>query len=226
MPAMRLQKSTPESQADCGVRGWFGRIRRLLRGVHAESLQALLAAVDAKDSYTRSHSMNVAAYADAVARRMDLSAPDRRTLQAASLLHDIGKIGVPDRILNKPGKLTEEEFAVMRRHPQMGVDILKPFAGLHNHRRIILHHHERYDGRGYPNGCKGEDIPLGSRILAVADAVDTMLSRRTYKEPMRASDVRRELVSQAGIQFDPAVVSVTLGWMDDGGPESCLTPEE
>ncbi len=226
MPTTKLQKTSKASTVDRGVLGWFDRIRRLLRGAHVESMQALLAAVDAKDSYTRSHSMNVAAYADAVARRMDLSAPNRRTLQAASLLHDIGKIGIPDRILNKPGKLTDEEYAVMRRHPQMGVDILKPFAGLRDHRRIILHHHERYDGRGYPNGCRGEDIPLGSRILAAVDAVDTMLSRRTYKEPMHSSEVRKELASQAGIQFDPAVVSVTLGWMDDGGPDMCFsTPE-
>jgi|CXWL01.1.fsa_nt_gi putative nucleotidyltransferase with HDIG domain len=225
MPTTQPQKPLKESNANRGVLGWFGRIRRLLRGAHVESMQALLAAVDAKDSYTRTHSLNVAAYADAVAQRMDLSVPDRRTLQAASLLHDIGKIGIPDRILNKPGKLTEEEFAVMRRHPQMAVDILKPFSGLRDHRRIILHHHERYDGGGYPNGCRGEDIPLGSRILAAVDAVDTMLSRRTYKAPMAAADVRKELVSQAGIQFDPAVVSVTIGWMDDGGPESCLGGE-
>ncbi len=219
MPTTRLQKTSQAGTVDRGVPGWFARIRRLLRGAHVESMHALLAAVDAKDSYTRTHSMNVAAYADAVARRMDLSAPQRRTLQAASLLHDIGKIGVPDRILNKPGKLTDEEFKIMRRHPQMGVDILEPFAGLRDHRKIILHHHERYDGGGYPNGFRGEEIPLGSRILAVADAVDTMLSRRTYKAPMAKVDVRKELVAQAGIQFDPAVVSVALGWMDDGGPE-------
>jgi len=225
MPTTRLQNKSKPSTVDRGVPGWFARIRRLLRGTHVESMQALLAAVDAKDSYTRTHSMNVAAYADAVARRMDLGAPQRRTLQAASLLHDIGKIGIPDRILNKPGRLTEEEFEVMRKHPQMGVDILKPFAGLGDHRRIILHHHERYDGGGYPNRCRGEDIPLGSRILAAVDAVDTMLSRRTYKAPMSKTEVRKELAAQAGIQFDPAVVSVTIGWMDDGGLESCQPSE-
>jgi putative nucleotidyltransferase with HDIG domain len=206
-----------------GVAGWFQWLRRLIRGPHVESMHALLAAVDAKDSYTRSHSMNVASYADAVARRMDLGLSERRTLQASALLHDIGKIGIPDHILNKPGKLTEDEFAVMRRHPQMGVDILKPFASLKDHRRIILHNHERYDGRGYPTGCKGEEIPLGSRILAAVDAVDTMLSRRTYKEPMAQADVRNELAAQAGIQFDPSVVSVTIGWLDDGGPDTCIS---
>ena len=226
MPTTKLQKTSKVSTADRGVLGWLGRIRRLLRGAHVESMHALLAAVDAKDSYTRSHSVNVAAYADAVARRMDLSAPDRRTLQAASLLHDIGKIGIPDCILNKPGKLTEEEFKVMRRHPQIAVDILEPFRALRDHRKIILHHHERYDGTGYPTGCRGEDIPLGSRILAAVDAVDTMLSRRTYKAPMATAAVRKELAAQAGIQFDPAVVSVTIGWMDDGGLESCRPVED
>lgn len=222
MPTTKLQRNAKIAMTDCGVLGWLGRIRRWLRGGHVESMQALLAAVDAKDSYTRAHSINVAAYADAVARRMNLSIPDRRTLQAAALLHDIGKIGIPDRILNKPGKLTDEEFAIMRGHPQMGVDILEPFRGLRDPRRIILHHHERYDGRGYPTGCRGEDIPLGSRILAAVDAVDTMLSRRTYKAPMSKAEVRSELASQAGVQFDPAVASVTIGWLDDGGPESCL----
>lgn len=215
-----IQKDRTAS-SDRGAGGWLGRIRRLLRGGHVESMQALLAAVDAKDPYTRTHSIKVAAYADAVAQRMNVSMPDRRTLKVASLLHDIGKIGVPDRILNKPAKLTDEEFAIMRRHPQMSVDILEPFRGMRDPRRIILHHHERYDGAGYPTGCRGEDIPLGSRILAVADAVDTMLSGRTYKAPLSKGDVRRELSSEAGLQFDPAVASVAIAWMDDGGLESC-----
>jgi putative nucleotidyltransferase with HDIG domain len=222
MPTMKLQKNADLSLTQRGVLGWLGRVRQLLRVGHVESMEALLAAVDAKDSYTRTHSMQVAVYADAVARRMNLSMPDRRTLQTASLLHDIGKIGVPDRILNKPGRLTDEELNIMRRHPQMGVDILEPFRGMRDPRRIILHHHERYDGAGYPTGCRGEDIPLGSRILAVADAVDTMLSGRTYKSPLSKSDVRKELSSEAGLQFDPAVASVTIAWMDESGLESCL----
>lgn len=203
--------------AQTGLGGLCSWIRRLLGGEFAASLDALLAAVDAKDSYTREHSIDVAHYADAIARRMGLAAAQRRVLQTASLMHDVGKIGVPDRILNKPGKLTEHEFEIMRRHPQMSVDILRPFADLHEARRTILHHHERYDGRGYPAGCRGEDIPLESRILAVADAVDTMFSRRPYKDRMSKEQVRKELSEQAGIQFDPQVAAITMGWLDDFG---------
>lgn len=221
MSASKTQKHFRASEHQARLSGWVHWLRRLLGGVHAESMHALLAAVDAKDSYTRNHSVNVAVYADAIAGRMGLGLSQRGTLQTASLLHDVGKIGVPDRILNKPDKLSEDEFKIMRQHPQMGVDILKPFAGLRNARRIILHHHERFDGSGYPAGCRGDDSPLGSRILAVADAVDTMLSARPYKRPLSKNQVRDELVGQAGIQFDPQVAAVAIGWMDEGGLESC-----
>ncbi len=185
---------------------------------------ALLAAVDAKDAYTRTHSMAVSMYANAIAGRMDIGASARRILQASALLHDIGKIGIPDHILNKPGPLTYDEFEIMKRHPQIAVDILRPMRTLGDHRRIILNHHERYDGTGYPGGIRGEDIPIGSRILAVADAVDTMFSRRPYKTPMSKEQVRAELVAQAGIQFGPAVASVAVRWLDDcAGPVAIET---
>ncbi len=202
-----------------GMGRWLGRIQRLLRNAQAESMSALLAAVDARDSYTRSHSITVAMFAGEIGKRMGLSASARRTLEASALLHDIGKIGVPDVILNKPGRLTEAESRIMKRHPETAVEILESIGPLGEHRRIILHHHERYDGEGYPCGLRGEEIPLGSRIIAVADAIDTMLSRRSYKAPLPVAQVRRELVEQAGVQFDPAVVSVALGWLDDGGHE-------
>jgi len=210
-------QTAPSPRSREGVASRMGRIHSLLRSTQVDSMLALLAAVDAKDSYTRKHSMTISAYVDAMAGRMGLRASTRRVLQASALLHDIGKIGVPDCILNKPGPLSRSEFEVMKRHPQTAVEILDPMRSLSDHRRIILHHHERYDGGGYPSGLRGEDIPLGSRILAVADAVDTMLSRRPYKTPMSAGRVRAELVAQAGIQFDPAVVSVALRWLDDGG---------
>jgi len=221
MPTRAILEISRIDSCDQGVFAWLGRLRRFLGAPHFESMHALLAAVDAKDSYTRIHSLNVAAYADVLATRIGLDLSQRHTLQIASLLHDIGKIGVPDQILNKPGRLTDGEFAVMRRHPQIAVDILRPFKAMRVPRRIILHHHERYDGGGYPSGCSGEAIPLGARILAAADAVDTMLSRRSYKKPMAKAAVRAEMVSQAGLQFDPAVVSVTIGWIDDGGLETC-----
>jgi len=200
--------------ANDGVGRWVDRLRAYIRPFQAESLQALLAAVDAKDHYTRRHSMTVAAYAEAIGRRMKLSRSVLRTLGVAALLHDVGKIGVPDRILNKPGPLDADELEIMRRHPQIAIDILGPMRFLVNHRPIILHHHERYDGDGYPGKLLAGQIPLGARILAVADAVDTMLSPRTYKEPFPLDEVRAELIRGAGKQFDSHVVGTTLDWLD------------
>lgn len=157
--------------------------------------------------------MTVAAYSEAIGRRMTLSSSAIRTLRVAALLHDVGKIGIPDRILNKPGPLDAEERHTIRRHPQIGIDILGPMRFLTNHRPIILYHHERYDGGGYPGGLWGEQIPIGARILAVADAIDTMLSPRTYKDPYTLDEVRAELIQCAGKQFDPHVVGIALDWM-------------
>jgi len=218
IPTFRAElRGAPARRMPQSVRRVFPGIRSLLRSTRLDSTHALLAAVDAKDSYTRRHSMTVSAYADAIAGRMGMRASARRVLRTSALLHDIGKIGTPDRILNKPGALSPVEFEIMKRHPRMAVEILRPMRCLNDQRRIILHHHERYDGRGYPGSLRGEDIPTGSRILAVADAIDAMLSRRPYKNPMSTEQVRAELVAQAGIQFDPAVVSVAIGWLDDGG---------
>ncbi|MGD2107845.1 MAG: HD-GYP domain-containing protein [Phycisphaerae bacterium] len=180
-----------------------------------ESTQALVAAVDARDPYTRAHSVTVAAYADAIARHMNIPARTITTIRAAGLLHDIGKIGVPDAILTKPGPLDDAEFALMKRHPQTAVDILGHVSFLREERPLILHHHERFDGNGYPAGLSKERIPLGARVLAVADALETMLSARSYKAPFAVGRVRDELVSGAGSQFDPNVVDATLRWLDE-----------
>lgn len=197
-----------------GVSGWVDRLRGHIRPVHVESLQALLAAVDAKDQYTRKHSITVAAYCDAIGRRMTQTPSSLSTLRVAALLHDVGKIGIPDSILNKPGPLDTDERCVVQRHPQIAIDILGSMRFLTNHRPIILHHHERYDGKGYPSGLRGEQIPLGARILAVADAIDTMLSSRTYKKACTLDDVRAELIRSSGNHFDPHIVGIALDWMD------------
>lgn len=210
----RLRPLTLGEALGGGVAGWVDRLRGHVRPVHVESLQALLAAVDAKDHYTRRHSMTVAAYCEVIGRRMRLTSSALRTLRVSALLHDVGKIGIPDRILNKPGPLDEDELHIMRRHPQIGIDILGSMRFLTNHRPIILYHHERYDGRGYPGGLCGVQIPLGARILAVADAIDTMLSPRTYKEPYALDEVRAELITSAGKHFDSHIVGITLDWMD------------
>ena len=200
------------------INRWMQHIHPHIETAHMESMRALLAAVDAKDRYTRSHSLNVAAYAVEIGRRLRLPEPALETLEVAALLHDLGKIGVADAILNKPGPLTDEEYDAVKKHPQTAVDILGHMSFLNDHRPIILHHHERFDGSGYPTGRSGEEIPIGARILAVADALDTMLSPRTYKEAFTTDRVRRELRHGAGRQFDPAIVNLTLRWLDEHPP--------
>jgi putative nucleotidyltransferase with HDIG domain len=185
------------------------------RATDVESTRAMVAAVDARDPYTRVHSVSVAAYAVAIARRMGLSAAAVESLHNAALLHDVGKIGVPDAILTKPGPLTAEEFNTVKRHPEIAIEILGHLSVLADQLPLILHHHERYDGRGYPAGLVGEKIPLGARILAVADALDTMLSQRTYKPAYNVDQVRAELIACSGRQFDPAIVQATLAILDE-----------
>jgi len=180
-----------------------------------ESTRAMVAAVDARDPYTRAHSVSVANYAVAIGRRMGLSAATVESLRKAALLHDVGKIGVPDAILTKPGPLTADEFNTVKRHPEIAIEILGHLSVLADQLPMILHHHERYDGRGYPSGLIGEGIPLGARILAVADALDTMLSQRTYKPAYNVDQVRAELIACSGRQFDPAVVQATIAILDE-----------
>ncbi len=220
-PESRPERAVLRHLAVGGVARWFDSVRRHLRPVNFESMQALLAAVDAKDPYTRMHSLNVAVYAQAIGRKLRLPPQTLTTLQAAALLHDVGKIGVPDAILSKPAPLTADEFDAIRRHPQIALDILGPMRFLTAHRPMILYHHERYDGLGYPGGILGEHIPIGARIIAVADAVDTMLSPRTYKQAFCLDEVRAELIASAGRQFDPHVVGMTLEWLDETTPNEC-----
>lgn len=136
------------------------------------------------------------------------------TIRAAALLHDVGKIGVPDALLTKPGPLTDDEYAVVKRHPETALAILGHISFLASERPLILHHHERFDGDGYPDGLSGEQIPLGARVLAVADAIDAMFSPRCYKPAFDRRQVRGELMACAGKQFDPNVTEIALDWLD------------
>lgn len=191
------------------------RLRQHVRVAHRESMRALVAAIDARDPYTRTHSQTVSAIAEHIGRRMDLRGARLDALTAAGLLHDVGKIGVPDAILTKPSPLTPEEFDVVKRHPQTAVDIVTNMSFLADVNPLILHHHERYDGTGYPSGLKGDEIPIGARIIAVADAIDTMLSPRTYKAAYSLDRTRAELRACAGTQFDPQVTTVALRLLDE-----------
>lgn len=181
----------------------FERARELATAV----LVSLVRAIDAKDPATRGHSERVSALARAVGEELKLPPAEVDRLRLAGLVHDLGKLGVPESILLKKGKLTDEEFAAIRRHPQAGVDILRGIEPLADLLPAVLHHHERYDGRGYPAGIGGEAIPLHARILGVVDAFDAMHSRRSYHEGAAVAACLGEIERNAGSQFDPRIVA-------------------
>lgn len=194
---------------------WMHCLREQLRLTCVELTRALVAAVEAKDPHYRQHSLAVCAIAGELGRRMNLPPAMQRTLNVAALLHDIGKIGVPDSILTKPGPLTPEEMTIVKRHPEIALDIIRHVSYLQDVRPVILHHHERWDGTGYPAGLREQQIPITARILATADALDTMFSARSYKTPYSSLRVSEEIRAGAGRQFDPAVSQATLAWINE-----------
>jgi diguanylate cyclase (GGDEF)-like protein len=184
----------------------YERLERAYLG----TAEALAAALEAKDQYTADHARSIVAQAEAVARRLGLTEDAQRDLRFAAVFHDIGKIAVPESILNKPGPLDVEERAVMERHTLVGEQILAPVEFLAAVRTLVRHEHERYDGAGYPDGLLGEEIPLGSRIILVCDALHAMTSDRPYRRAMSFERAKAELRKHAGTQFDPAVVDALL----------------
>ncbi|MBI3330567.1 MAG: HD domain-containing protein [Candidatus Omnitrophica bacterium] len=177
---------------------------------YLETIMALALAVEAKDPYSAGHSKRVGFYATQIAEEMGLGEEMLRTLNDAGILHDIGKIGIKDEILLKPGALTPDEQKIMQQHPVIGEAIVKPVRSLGKVVALVRHHHERYDGAGYPAGLRGEAIPLGARILAVADTYDAMVTDRPYRKRLSVEDTKRELKKGAGSQHDPAVVDALL----------------
>ena len=174
------------------------------------TLEALGGALDAKDAETEGHCQRVTAFTIAIARAMDVDKSLLRQIARGAFLHDIGKMGVPDQILRKPGPLTEQEREVMRKHCQIGFDVLERIPFLKEAAEIVLTHQECYDGSGYPRGLKGEQIPLGARIFAVADTLDAMISDRPYRKALPISAARAEIQLYSGRQFDPRVVQVFM----------------
>ncbi len=173
---------------------------------YKSTVKALAAAIDAKDPYTRGHSQRVMEYAMLSATSLSFSPEELQAVEFGGLLHDVGKIGIDESILRKSGSLTYEEWAIMHNHPSIGANIIGEVSFLETARDIVLHHHERYDGDGYPEGLKGEGIPLGARLLAVADAFDTMTTSRSYRAARSADDALSDLAKGAGIQFCPVAV--------------------
>ena len=181
-----------------------------------EAILAIANAVDAKDSRTRMHSHRVANYAKMIAREYGFSEEEQENLHKAALLHDIGKIGIPDAVLNKPGRLTDEEYAIMKTHVTRGAEILKDFTLIPNAADGARYHHERYDGKGYPDGLKGEEIPLYGRMIAVADTFDAMTANRVYRQAQDFDYVMNELHNGRGTQFDPVFLDIFVGLIESG----------
>ena len=189
--------------------------RQRFRGISAEVITSYAQAVEAKDIYTRGHSERVGGYAALLGRALGITGPDLELLHTAGILHDIGKIGIPDGILNKPSSLTTQEFEVMKRHPVVGRDILSRVSSLQAVVPLVYHHHEWVNGQGYPTGCKGADIPFMARILSVVDGFEALTSVRSYHEAMSVPQVKQVLLEGAGSQWDPDVVNAWVALLDD-----------
>ncbi|MCI8444608.1 MAG: HD domain-containing protein [Clostridia bacterium] len=181
-----------------------------LEKAYLESIETLRYTVEAKDTYTRGHSDRVSAFSVLIGKAVGLSDKDLRTLQVGGLFHDVGKIGVPDIILQKESKLTDDEYSEIKNHPSIGGHILSTASIFKDIIPIVKHHHERYDGRGYPSMLKGEDTPYLARIAAIADSFDAMTSRRTYRDSLPIETVISEFERCKGTQFDPELTDIFL----------------
>lgn len=181
-----------------------------------ESLRTFAHIIDAKDCYTKGHSVRVATYSREIAERMKMGEYACQQLYYIALLHDIGKIGISDNILQKPGPLTKEERLVIEQHVTIGGEVLKDFTSIEGIAEGALYHHERYDGKGYPNGLKGDEIPLFARIICVADSFDAMSSARCYRPKLEIGYILNELKEKSGSQFDPAIAKYMIDMIEEG----------
>lgn len=182
----------------------------------SESLRTIANIIDTKDEYTKGHSVRVAIYSEMIAKKMGMSEYDQERIYYIGLLHDIGKVGIPVSILTKPGRLTDEEFEIIKKHPHLGAGIMKDFSSIPGVVNGIRYHHERYDGKGYNEGLKGEDIPIEGRIICVADSYDAMSSKRCYRNALSYDFILSELKRNAGIQFDPDILKYMVELIEEG----------
>ena len=182
----------------------------MLEKAFLESIQTLRYTVEAKDTYTRGHSDRVSQFSVLIGKHLNLSEAELKNLEIGGLFHDIGKIGVPDSILLKESKLTDDEYSEIKNHPSIGAHILSTATIFKDILSIVKHHHERFDGHGYPGQLKGNDIPFLARIAAIADSFDAMTSRRTYRDSLPLDVVISEFEKCKGTQFDPEIADVFL----------------
>ena len=192
------------------INGELSDAKDKLEKAYLESIETLRYTVEAKDPYTKGHSDRVAEFSVLIGKKLGLSEEDLKTLRIGGLFHDIGKIGIPDSILLKDERLTPEEYSEIKHHPSIGTHILSNATIFSNIIPIVKHHHERYDGRGYPENLKGEDIPFLARIATVADAFDAMSSKRTYRNSLDIDTIIDEIQKNSGTQFDPKIAEVFL----------------
>lgn len=240
MGADRAGSHAPVTQEDLDTLAGFGnhvavalensRLYQSLEQASLDAIQALAKAVEAKDPYTHGHSERVADYSARLAAEVGVSEKQRLNLKLACMIHDIGKIGIAERILHKPGRLDQDEHDAIKHHPVIGEAIIRPLKGLGDIARIIRGHHERFDGLGYPDRLEGEQIPLEARIMAIADSYDAMTTTRPYRVPLPEDAVVGELVENRSKQFDPYLVEIFLKLRAANAiprgapPQSCLRP--
>lgn len=191
------------------------RLYENIQKIYLSTIEVLATAIDAKDPYTQGHSRRVTQYSVAIAEQMNLPVAEIENIRYAGLLHDVGKIGIKDSIIRKPGRLTDEEYGIIKMHPSIGARILRPVDFLADKIPGVLYHHEYYDGRGYPEGLEGDDIPLAGRIICVADAFDAMTTNRPYRKGLSVNTVIAELKKFSGKQFDPKCVEAFLQAFDE-----------
>jgi HD-GYP domain-containing protein (c-di-GMP phosphodiesterase class II) len=196
-----------------GMAGEVERLKQENRRISEQAARTILKALDVKDSYTFGHSMRVAYFSLVTGTEAGLSPEEMHELQLSAIFHDIGKIGTPDAVLNKPSRLSEEEFQIMKQHPEQSYEILQDYPGFEKIAANARFHHERYDGKGYPLGLKAEAIPTAARIILIADTFDAMTSTRPYRKGLPYEVAFEELVQFSGTQFDPHLVKMFIEGM-------------
>ena len=199
-----------KQECNRSYRATANHVKALLSDEDMEAIQALGAVVDARDTHAKGHSAAVMQFSEALGEKLGLSAEELGNLRAAALLHDLGKIGTPEEILGKPAPLESEEWKQIENHAGLGSRVLKRVQQMASIVPGVKHHHERFDGKGYPSGLAGADIPLLARIIAIADAYDAMTSSRPYRKAMSSDEALEEIRRSAGTQFDPELVELFI----------------
>ncbi|MBN2372370.1 diguanylate cyclase, partial [bacterium] len=194
------------------------KLFNIMDGVKRDYIEAtknLIQSVEFKEKYRQNHSLRVSRLAARLAERLNLNQEQIDSITYAALLHDLGRVAISPKILSKKGKLTEEEYDLVKEHPAFGAQIIQPIRYLQEEFHCILHHHEWYNGSGYPQGLTGEDIPLGARILSLADAFDAMSSQRPYRQALSQDEIRNEFLASSGVQFDPNLTPIMLNMIEE-----------